>query len=342
MATLKDVSEYAGVSQATVSRYINGTTRISSEKRVLIEKAIKLLDYRPNKMLPSQQQNRFGSVGLMMPSLGGPFSSAVLQGLEEKLHQFDYHALAISGGTCKQDEEMALNYLLNKKIDGLILLVQHLSDDTLIELVKQRIPLVLINRCVPEIRHFCIEVDNELGGKLATDHLISAGHQHIACITGPLQRSDARARLQGYRKALEESGLHYCEDIVVEAEFSEESGYKAMKKLQNRGYDFTALFVCNDHMAIGVQEYLAENKLCVPDDLSVVGFDNVDIARFVMSGLTTIHFPIEEMCAQAVTQMVRSLNQTKTSTPQKLTPRLIARHSVAASIAHKRAIIHVV
>lgn len=328
MATIKHVSEYAGVSQATVSRVINGTSRVSHDKKLKVEKAIKELGYRPNSIAQALASSRTGSVGIVVPELGGPFFSGILHCLEENLRRFGYHAVVTAGSNTEQGQRESVEFLLGRRVDALILHAQHLSDDYLIALEEQGISVVLVNRFVPEMALSCIDIDNELGGKIATQHLINMGHKEIACITGPLDKSDARGRLQGYRKALEEAGLEYNETLVSEAGFTEETGVSAMKKLLKRGCDFSAIFASNDHMAFGAFEVLRSEGISVPEDVSLVGFDNILFARYLTPGLTTINFPIEQMSIEAVQLTIQKLNKNKRDVNFKLSPSLVTRNSV--------------
>jgi len=328
LATIKHVSEYAGVSQATVSRVINGTSRVSHDKKLKVEKAIKELGYRPNSIAQALASSRTGSVGIVVPELGGPFFSGILHCLEENLRRFGYHAVVTAGSNTEQGQRESVEFLLGRRVDALILHTQHLSDDYLIALEEQGISVVLVNRFVPEMALSCIDIDNELGGKLATQHLINMGHKEIACITGPLDKSDARGRLQGYRKALEEAGLEYNETLVSEAGFTEETGVSAMKKLLKRGCEFSAIFASNDHMAFGAFEVLRSEGISVPEDVSLVGFDNILFARYLTPGLTTINFPIEQMSIEAVQLTIQKLNKNKRDVNFKLSPSLVTRNSV--------------
>ncbi|HBC3374027.1 TPA: LacI family DNA-binding transcriptional regulator [Vibrio parahaemolyticus] len=328
MATIKDVSEYAGVSQATVSRVVNGTSRVSHDKKLKVERAIKDLGYRPNSIAQALASSRTGSVGIVVPELGGPFYSGILHCLEENLRRFGYHAVVTAGSNNEQEQREAVQFLLGRKVDALILHTQFLSDDYLISLEEQGIPVVLLNRFVPEMSRSCIDIDNEFGGKLATQYLLKMGHTEIACITGPLDKSDARGRLQGYRKALEEAGLEYNEVLVSEAGFTEETGVSAMKKLLKRECKFSAIFASNDHMAFGAFEVLREVGYSIPDDVSLVGFDDNIFARYLTPSLTTINFPIEQMSIEAVQLTLQKLKKNKEDVNFKLSPALVVRNSV--------------
>ncbi|MDF2155203.1 LacI family DNA-binding transcriptional regulator [Vibrio sp. CAU 1672] len=328
MATIKDVSEYAGVSQATVSRVVNGTCRVSHDKKLKVEKAIQALGYRPNSIAQALASSRTGSIGIIVPELGGPFYSGILQSIEERLRRLGYHAVVTAGSNTEQSQRESVEFLLGRRVDAMILHTQRLSDDFLIDLEGKGVPLILVNRFIPEMATSCIEIDNELGGRIATEHLLRMGHRNIACITGPLDRADARGRLQGYRKALEEAEIEYDEALVSEAGFTEESGVSAMRKLLKRKCPFTAVFACNDHMAFGAYEVLKAEGLAVPERVSLVGFDDILFARYLTPALTTVNFPIEQMSTEAVQLGVQMLNKQKRDVNFKLAPTLVHRGSV--------------
>lgn len=328
MATIKHVSARAGVSQATVSRVINGTTRVSHDKKLKVEKAIKELGYRPNSIAQALASSRTGSVGVVVPELGGPFYSGILHCVEENLRRFGYHAIVTAGSNTAQGQRESVEFLLGRRVDALILHAQHLSDDYLIALEEQGVPVVIVNRFIPEMHQSCIDIDNELGGKLATQYLLQKGHTEIACITGPLDKSDARGRLQGYRVALEDAGLIYNEALISEAGFTEETGAIATKKLLKRNCRFSAIFASNDHMAFGAFEVLRSEGFSIPNDVSLVGFDDNLFARYLTPALTTINFPIEQMSIEAVQLTLQKLNKNKRDVNFKLNPTLVVRDSV--------------
>lgn len=328
MTTIRDVAELAGVSQATVSRAINGTHRVSHDKKLNIEKAMVQLGYQPRVITPSASTNRTGCVGIVVPELGGPFYSSILNELEIQLRRFGYHVIVSASSNNEIGQKESVELLINRRVDALILHTHQLSDDYLIDLQASGIPLVLINRCVQEIRDNCISVDNELGAKKVTEYLIKMGHENIVLISGPLNKVDARARLQGYRSALTEAGLPYDESLIAEAHFTEQSGATAMNRILKRKVPFTAVFACNDYMAIGAREVLAEAQISVPEQVSLVGFDDMDFARFLTPQLTTVDYPIEQMCLEAVQLIIQKLCKKKSDVNFKLSPSLVVRQSV--------------
>lgn len=328
LATIKDVSELAGVSQATVSRVINGTSRVSHDKKLKVEKAIKELAYKPNSIAQALAFSRTGSVGIMVPELGGPFYSGILHNMEEHLRRFGYHVVVSAGSNTEASQKESIEFLISRRVDALIVHAQNVPDDYLIQIEESGIPLVIINRFIPEMKSSCITIDNELGGKIATQYLLKMGHTDIVCITGPLDKSDARGRLQGYRNALFDAGIEYDEVLVAEASFTEESGASAMEKIIRRKCHFTAVFATNDHMALGAYEVLAELGYSVPEEVSLIGFDDILFARYLTPKLTTMNFPIEQMSLEAVQLVIQKLGNNKCDVNFKLLPSLVVRNSV--------------
>lgn len=328
MATIKDVSELAGVSQATVSRVINGTNRVSHDKKLNVEKAMNELGYRPHSIIQAVSYDRVGSVGVIVPELGSMFYSSILKTIDIQLRRLGYHVVVCAGSNTEEGQKESINFLMSRRVDALILHADQLSDDYLIELQESGLPIVIINRFIPEMRSSCINIDNEYGAQLVTQHLIKMGHENIVCLTGPLDKADARARLQGYRTAVTDAGIAFDDVLVVEGEFTEESGAVAMRKILKRKCHFSAVFACNDYMALGACEVLIEKGYSVPEKISIVGFDDINFARYWTPKLTTINFPVEQMSFEAVRLIIQKLNKNKCDVNFKLSPSLVVRNSV--------------
>lgn len=329
MVTIKEVSELAGVSQATVSRVINGTGLVTEKTQRRVQRAMKTLGYRPNSFARALASNRSGTIGLVIPELSGPFFGDLMFHVEASVRRAGLHLVLTPGGDSQETEQEAIEYLLGRKVDGLVLGVEHVSDDYLISLTTQGQQLALINRYLPELEQRCVYLDDEAGGHIACEHLISNGHRDIACISGPLSKYDARGRLLGYRMALEQHGLRYQENLVVEGDYLEQGGVLAMEKLLARKQRFTAVFCCNDHMAFGAIQTLQRHGLEVPGDVSVIGFDNVSFARYLTPGLTTINFPVGAMGELCANLLIQALKQNPFAPELKLLPSLVERASVS-------------
>lgn len=269
----------------------------------------------------------------MVPDFSDQLYTDALKNIEDRLRQLNYHVLVSAGANSEESQRQSVEFLMNRDVDALILYTPHLSDDYLINLNESNVPLVVINRFIPEIETSCINIDNELGGKLAAQYLLKMGHRKIACISGPLDSSEARQRLQGYRTAIEEAGLNYKHTLISQAKLSSESGAHAMTKLLNRNEDFSAVFACYDQLAFGALKSLQQQGYKVPEQVSLIGFNNHMFTRYLSKPLTTVKFPVEQMCLEAVQLALQKINNQEQDVNFNLAPALIVRDSVEA-VAH--------
>ncbi len=300
MATIREVSKHAGVSVATVSRVVNGNKWVSETTRQRVLDAMEELGYEPNSFARSLATNKSDTIGMVVGDLSGPFFGPMMQQAEKVIRASGKHLIITSGHTTLEEERDAIQFLLKRRCDALILHLDLMSDEEIIRLCDQtRIPIILVNRLIPELADQCVSLDNEAGGYLATQHLINLGHTRIAHITGPLYKSDARDRLAGYRRALESAGLSYDDSLVVESDYLETGGVVALDRLRRRNVDFTAIVGGNDLMAIGVINALRLQGVQVPDECSVVGYDDVVMSGYFVPALTTIRVPVDSFGADA-------------------------------------------
>ena len=332
MPTIKEVSRHAGVSPATVSRVLNGNVPVADDTRRRVLDAVNKLNYRPNAFARGLVTNRSGGIGVVVNEISSPFYSGIVNGIEEVVEAADMHLIVSSGHADAKFERRAAEYLLERRSDALILHLETLSDYELLgwleDNLPEDVPIVIVGRHLTELAGRCIYLDNEKGGCLATQHLIDEGHRHIAHISGPLAMKDSRDRLNGYRHALEAAGLYFDESYVLEANFTEEGGQHAAQRLLERGLDLTAIFAANDQMAAGVLHTLRENGLDVPSDISLVGYDDVFIARYLYPALTTIQQPLREMGRAAAQLALAALDKKETEVRRKFEPELVRRQSV--------------
>ena len=253
------------------------------------------LGYRPNSIAQSLASNRSNSVGILIPELHGPFFGNMLSSIEDELRQHGKHVIITAGHSDEAREKESISFLASRQCDALILHVYAISDDYVSQLVKDGLRVVLISRQIAGMENSCVSNDNEQGGYLAAKHLIELGHTKLACIAGPLWKSDGRARMAGYRRALAEHDLAFDERCVTEGNYEEESGREAMRLLLKRQVEFTALICGNDEMAAGAVAVARENGINLPADLSIIGFDDVFFTRFMHPELSTIRCPFETM-----------------------------------------------
>ncbi|MCM2129361.1 LacI family DNA-binding transcriptional regulator [Larsenimonas rhizosphaerae] len=304
MTTIRDVAAQAGVSVATVSRVMKGDVPVNDETRARVQAAIEMLDYAPNAFARSLASNRSQGVGLLISHLGGPFMSRFMATVEEALRRSDYSLMVAAGHSDATREREALRFLSSKRCDGVLVHADGLEDDALRMLAGQ-MNMVVINRQVQGLAGQCVYIDNRRGGYLATRHVIELGHRHIACLTGPLSKQDARWRLEGYRQAMQDAGLPLDEAAIIEGDSQDGSGRYAIDLLRTRKSPITALVAGNDEMAMGAMSRLKVlyPGIRLPDALSVVGYDDEHYACHLAPTLTTVHAPVEEMARAAVTLM---------------------------------------
>ena len=329
MATIRQISKHAQVSIATVSRVINNSKWVAEATREKVLDAINELGYRSNKTPSSIEAFRSNIVGLVVSDLSGPFFGELMYSVENILRQEGRRLMITNGHGDLAGEREAIHFLLKHHCDALILHLDAMSDEEIIGFIQaQKTPAIVINRYIPELAKNCIALDNEQGGYLATRALLDRGHRQLACITGPLSKPDARARLQGYRRAIEEVGMCYNEDRIVEADFNESAGAKAISRIIKRNLSFTGVVCGNDLMAIGVIRRLQEHNLRVPDHVSVVGYDDVMLAGYVQPSLATVRVPVARMAQQAAKLAISLSQHEKCDINRMFKPDLVLRQSV--------------
>jgi LacI family transcriptional regulator len=336
-STIYEVSKLAGVSLATVSRVINNSGRVTEKTRRKVEAAMRELGYRPNSIAQSLASNRSNSVGILVPELHGPFFGNMLSGIEAELRGAEKHVIITVGHSDEAKEIDGIEFLITRRCDALILHVDAVPDDYLVKL-DEAVPVVLINRTLPALAGRCVNLDNELGGRLATRALLDRGHRSLACISGPLWKRDARERLEGFRNALHERGVEPNPELIVEGDFQESGGREGMKRLLATGIPFTGLVCGNDSMAAGAVDAARASGLSIPEDLSVVGFDNILFASWVHPQLTTIDYPVVDMGRMAARIVLQHVYDASLEDVRNLfEPKLIERASVVPAPAPARA-----
>ncbi len=330
MATIREVSRLARVSPATVSRVLTGTTPVADATKERVLEAIATLEYKPNAFARGLATNRSGGIGITVNEVSSPYFGAFIQGVEQVARAAGIHLMVSSGFADATAERDSIDFLLERRCDGLVVQAEALPDDVLIDLVRDgAAPVVVFGRSIAEIEDACVVTNNELGGELATRHLLDHGHRHIGHITGPLSYPDARDRLHGYRRALEAVGVAYTDRYVVESTFLEEGGAEAAIRLLDRAPELTAIFLANDQMAAGAMRALREAGREIPRDISVVGYDDVFLARYLTPTLTTIRQPLVEMGRAAAHLLLERLGHERREVVRRFDPELVERQSVA-------------
>ncbi|GEM49031.1 LacI family DNA-binding transcriptional regulator [Deinococcus cellulosilyticus] len=324
--TIKDVSVLAGVSVSTVSRVLNASGPISQDTRKLVEAAATQLKYQPNPLARALVSRKLGGIGVLVPWIAGPFFGVFLEGIQQVLKETPYRLVVASGQSNRTTELQTLAYLLQNDADGVIYFGERLSAADLEEVNPAGKPLVVLGHD-PEQTVHSIGIDEEMGAYLANRYLIDHGHTRIAHITGDPRTHVTRSKLSGYHRALKQAGVSCPDGLVVAADYTESGGYQAALKLLS-GPSFTALFCGNDQMAMGAYQALRDFNLRIPEDVSVVGFDDILFSRYMHPALTTVRVPIFEMGAAAANTVLGLLNSTDKEVTPGFEPLLVVRHSV--------------
>ncbi len=295
MATIYEVSKLAGVSLATVSRVMNNSGKVTDKTRQKVLAAIAELGYRPNALAQSLASKRSNSVGILIPELYGPFFGIMLSNIEKELRSAGKRVVITAGHSDEKKERDCIEFLLGSSCDALILHVYSVPDHFLIGLNGGPVPIILLNRYIPEMADRCISLDNEHGGYIAAKCLLERGHTQIAYISGPHWKVDSFKRLTGHKRALAEFGIEIDERLTFEGDYEEASGRQAMKHFLQLGIPFTGVVCANDEMAAGALDTGRTQGLMVPDDISVIGYDNVDFTNYLNPKLSSIDCRIDEM-----------------------------------------------
>jgi LacI family transcriptional regulator len=329
MATIKDVARLAGVSVATVSRVINHSPKASDSSREAVLSAMQHLQYHPNANARALAQQSTETLGLIVADVSDPFFGAMVKAVEQVAYATGNFLLIGNGYHNVDKERQAIEQLIRHRCAALVVHAKMLPDDELQSLMKQIPGMVLINRTLPGFEQRCVALDDRYGAWLATRHLIQSGHQRIAILCSNHGISDASDRLQGYLDALQEHNIPVDDKLIAYAEPDEIGGEQAMADLLGLGRSFTAVTCYNDSMAAGALSVLSDNSIDVPTDISLVGFDDVLISRYLRPRLTTVRYPVVAMANQAA-QLALALanNQPLPETTHMFSPTLVRRHSV--------------
>ncbi|ENM5735356.1 substrate-binding domain-containing protein [Vibrio mimicus] len=330
MATMKDIARLAGVSTSTVSHVINKSRFVSDEIAERVNNAAQQLNYAPSALARSLKMNRTRTIGMLVTTSTNPFFGEVVKGVERSCYHKGYNLILCNTEGDNQRMKASINTLLQKRVDGLLLMCSTLEGERLDVFDRYPdIPVVVMDWGPILFASDKIQDNSLQGGYMAAKHLIECGHKEIGCITGPLIRHQAQMRYEGYKRALSEKGIAINPDWIVESDFECEGGYNAFEKLCERGKLPSALFVCNDMMAMGVIQAANLRGLRVPYDLSLIGYDDVHIAKFMSPALTTIHQPKYRLGKAAIdTLLYRLENPDTTAQVVQLEPTLVARGSV--------------
>lgn len=332
MVTIKDVARLAGVSTTTVSHVINDTRHVSDELRTRVLAAMEELNYHPNVLARSLRRGETRTIGLVVPDNSNPFFAEVARIVEDVGFENGYSVILCNSDGSLEKEAAYISVLIAKQVDGVIFIAAGSKHEHLHELTAQGIPVVVADRDIPQTLADVVLVDNEKGGYGATRYLLSLGHRRIACIAGPSDLTPSADRVRGYRRAQEEAGISIEEGWIVPGDFRYQGGEAAAAKLLRLGEPPSAIFACNDVMAIGALRTLRNAGLQVPGDVSIIGFDDIPLASAVSPALTTVAQPIAELATLAAQCLISRIQNDREDEPRQrsvLETRLIVRDSCA-------------
>ncbi|WP_213881268.1 LacI family DNA-binding transcriptional regulator [Pseudomonas sp. dw_358] len=331
MATIKDVAALAGISYTTVSHVVNKSRPVSDPVRLKVEAAIAQLDYVPSAVARSLKARSTATIGLLVPNSVNPYFAELARGIEDYCERKGYCVILCNSDDDSHKQRSYIRVLLEKRVDGLIVSSVGGENTLAQSLATTRTPLVILDRVLPGVEADLVCIDNAHGGYLATRHLLELGHRDIACITGPLHTSAGQQRLAGFQRALAEAGLAENPARVIEGDFSSSGGYEVAAGLLADTAP-TAIFACNDLMGMGVLRAAAERNVRVPEQLSVIGFDDIQICRFVYPALTTVGQSIRLLGETAAERLLQRVRKTLVGPAEQrlIAPAIVRRESTAA------------
>jgi len=329
--TIYDVAEEANVSIATVSKVINNKGRISESTRKRVLEVMKKLDYHPSFVASALTGKRTETLGLLIPDISNPFFSEISRTIEDRAYEQGKSVIMCNTDNNYEKEAMYVELLQRKEIDGLIITSGFQNKQLLQQLIQNDLPVVMLAHDDPSLDISVVSVDDFKGGFIATWHLLSKGHQNIAIIAEKVRSS--KMRIYGYQEAHDSENVEVNESNILKVTASITNGQKVTKKLLERDTPPTAIFACNDLIAIGVLKAARDKGLSIPEDLSVVGFDNTILATTTVPALTTVAQPINEMGRKIVDIVIQKIEKVNEVEERVLfLPELIERGTTADCI----------
>ena len=332
LTTIKDIAKAAGVSVTTVSRALNGYWDVKEDTRKKIEKIAKQLNYSPNTLARGLVMKKSKTIGLLVSGLNlknasDNFTFQVLCGINECVSYKEYDLILFSTDSSRQREKTYAQLCQERKVDGVIIQGIKLDDPYLKEVVESNIPCVLIDIPIETDTVGYVTTDNISGAKKAMEHLINSGHQNIAMVNGYEQASVSERRLKGYKEALEKHGISFREKWVMDGQFEENKAEEAVSDLLDASPEITAIFCASDVMALGAIKACQKRGLSVPEDISIVGYDDIMLASYVKPSLTTVGQKVFELGCESANLLIEMLEGTAKQNHRILEATLIKRES---------------
>lgn len=331
MATIKDVAKLAGVSTTTVSHVINKTRFVAEDTTKAVWDAIQSLNYSPSAVARSLKVNTTKSIGMIITTSEAPFFAEIVLAVEEYCYRHGYSLFLCNTQNNPEKIQNHLDMLIKKRVDGVLVMCTEYTENSLTLFNGTNIPMVIMDWGRHDEKSDRILDNSFEGGYLATKHLIDNGHKEIGVIAGNLEKTTARDRFNGFLEAMKEANLPVRQEWITEGDFEPEDGYECMNNLFRLEKLPTAIFCFNDVMALGAISAITERGLSVPNDISIIGYDNIHSSRFYAPPLTTIHQSKSRLGTQALNLLLERIQkEEKVSEPQILEfhPELVQRKSV--------------
>ena len=325
MASVKDVAALAGVSTATVSRALSESSKVAEATRERVMQAVKACGYKMNTAARQLRRQRTETVLVVIPNIGNPFFSSIIQGIETCAQQRNYRVVLGETDTGSSEANSYAGYMRQRHADGTILLTAEGIDNFIA--VDADIPVVMACEYLAKSPCPTVRIDNARAAEDAVNHLLELGHRRIAYINGPAASPLSKDRLKGYRRALKSAGVAVEKALLTRGDYSPGSGYVRAHQLLALDRPPTAIFTASDPMAIGVMRAANERRCRIPQQLSLVGFDDIRFAGFMTPGLTTVHQPRELIGSTAMEQLLQLLGGGTPPHDTVLEHRLVVRES---------------
>ncbi|MBD0830843.1 LacI family DNA-binding transcriptional regulator [Aestuariibaculum sediminum] len=331
--TIYDIAKKLNITAATVSRALNGNSKISEATRKLVEETAKEMNYEQNRLAQALKSGKSYNVGVIVPRIDSNFFASVIRGIEEELYPKGYHVIICQTHDQKSLETENINSLLNAQVDGVLMSIsqaQNANDDNFDALIKKNVPLIFFDRKKDIKGISSVTIDDFKGAYEATKHLIDQGYKRIAHLSNDRSILIFKNRYLGYKQAILDSGLEFDESLVIETQSKVLEGRKIMKQLLELEHRPDAIFSSSDFTALGAIQEIKEHGLNIPEDISVVGFSNEPFTRFMELSITSVDQSPIEMGRLTAQVFLEEVNSDKRVTSEKqvvLTPELIVRKS---------------
>ncbi|MBP7175072.1 MAG: LacI family DNA-binding transcriptional regulator [Thermoclostridium sp.] len=311
---MKDVAEYAGISIATVSKYINGIT-IKEENKKRIEQAIQALDFRVNEIARGLKTKKTATVGVLIPSLENVFSTSIVSNVESILLQHGYSTIICDYQHSTTLENQKFDFLLNKSVDGMILVPQGIDESKVMEALEREIPVILIDRSIKGVDCDVVLADNLNAAYDAVELLITKGHRRIGIICGPQNIYTGQERLKGYIRIHEDYELEIDRELIKYGDYEIQSGMMLMNEFLDQENPPTAVFVTNYEMTLGAVMALNNRNIAIPQELSLIGFDNIQLANVVKPRLSIVVQPMQQIGETAAHLLIKRMKGDRSGFP---------------------------